>query len=121
MALGELTKQLAQQAIGNALSSDPPKPETPGATIVSQLQAMQKALKEDDELVILYYYGAESMRVLEVFLPTWDVAVLTGSDSNKMIARVVGPADALKLVCKVFKAPVGGKAHRVVFKLPKSS
>ena len=85
MALGELTKQLAQQAFSNqmkdVLDAKPGSPaptDNVGSTILGQIQAMQNALKEDQELLILVSAGAELIRVLEVFAPSWRVVVLTG-------------------------------------------
>src|SRR6266542_4096309 len=80
MSLGDLTKQLAVQAL-----STPERPEKPaqtgpgetvGPTLLAQLQAMQKALKDDEELIILFRSGAETIVVREIYLPTWQVAVL---------------------------------------------
>jgi hypothetical protein len=124
MALGELTKQLAQQALGNqmmeALDAKPAGPAAPEnicATILGQVQAMQNALKDDQELVVLVYTGAETIRVLEVFAPSWRVIVLTGVDSNKNITRIVSPIDSTQLVCKVMKAQPPAK--RIAFITPK--
>ena len=74
MAFGELTKQLAQKAfesqvkdvvdsLSPAETTPPPKPiEHVGATILKQVQAMQSALKEEDELVVLVHQGGEALR-----------------------------------------------------------
>lgn len=122
MALGELTKQLAQQAIGNALSSsEPAKPDNPGALIIAQVQAMQKALKEDDELIVLFHSGGETIRVHEIIVPAWSVAVLSGADANRTLTRIISHMDALQLVCKIMKAPPGAKPARLNFILPKNS
>jgi len=49
---------------------------------------MQKALKEDEELVVLFHSGAEKIRVLEIFVPSWQVAVLKGLDADRnQVAR----------------------------------
>jgi len=124
MALGELTKQLAQQALGNqmmeALETKPAGPaaaENIGATILGQVQAMQNALKEDQELVVLCHTGAETIRVLEVFEPSLRVIVLTGVDNNRNLTRITSPIESAQLVCKVMKAP--GPAKRVAFITPK--
>lgn len=116
MSLGDLTKQLAVQALS---TPDKPKPaetgggESTGAVILAQLQAMQKALKDDEELVVLFRYGGETIVVREVYLPTWQTAVLAGVDPNKSTARVISPVDSLQLLCKVAKVPPGSKACRV--------
>jgi hypothetical protein len=143
MALGEFTKQLAQQTIGQSAkdmldSLRPPelsriseslgfeKPSAPtqgdslGATIVAQLQAMQKPLKEDEELVVLCNTGVEMLRILELFVPSWKVAVLIGIDTSKVVTRVVTPFESLQLVCKVMKAMPQAKPVRVRLITPKT-
>ena len=145
MALGEFTRQLAQQAIGESTKSvldslRPPelskiseslglteKSATPagaadtlGSVIVGQLQAMQKPLKEDEELVVLCNSGFEMLRVLEIFVPSWKIAVLIGIDTAKNVTRVIAPFDTLQLVCKVMKVPAGAKPARVRIITPKA-
>jgi len=80
---------------------------------------MQKALKEDEELVVLFQSGAEKIRVMEIFVPSWQVAVLKGVDADHNQARVVSPAELLQLVCKVIKAPPGVKPARIGLLAPK--
>jgi len=143
MGLGDLTKQIAGQALRDSAQGmlealRPPelssiaealtgaKPAMPpgqadnlGATILGQIGAMQKALKEDEELVILSSAGPEVLRILEIFLPTWRVVVLTGIDTAKAITRVVSPVEQLQLTCKVMKAPAEVKPARVKIIAPK--
>jgi len=126
MALAELTKQLAQQALLSATSpakepaaSAPKEKESVCAVILAQINAMQKALKEDEELVVLFHTGAEKIRVMEIFVPSWQVAVLKGVDADHNQARVVSPAELLQLVCKVVKAPPGVKPARIGLLAPK--
>ena len=135
MALGEFTKQIAAQAlkapVKDVLDSLRPvdaaqaaeavknarQVAAPGenllATILGQIQAMQKALKEDDELLVLVHNGLETMRVMEVYAPSWGVAVLTGIDAERNLTRVISPAENLQLTCKVMKVAAGGKPVRV--------
>jgi hypothetical protein len=125
MALAELTKQLAQQALLSATApakepaAAPAPKESVCAVILGQINAMQKALKEDEELVVLFHSGAEKIRVMEIFVPSWQVAVLKGFDADRNPARVVSPAERLQLVCKVVKAPPGVKPARVGLIAPK--
>jgi len=126
MAFGEITKQLAQQALGDKIKDalDPPArpaaaPETTGAIILAQLQAMQRALKPDEELVLLCNTGAETIRILEVFLPSPQVFVLTGADGGKNVTRIIWNADSLQLVCKVMKALDPARPVRIGFVTPK--
>jgi hypothetical protein len=141
MALGEFTKQLAQQAlkapvkdmldslrppdaaqVSESLKTSP-APAAPGAnvcaTILGQIQAMQKAVKEDEELVVLFHNRVETMRVLEIYVPTWSVAVLTGIDTEKNLTRVIAPAENLELVCKVMKLSPGAKPAKIALIAPK--
>jgi hypothetical protein len=127
VALGDLTKQLAEQAIAGTIRSTTSKPEaTPtvpaedvGATIVGEIQAMQKALKEEDELLVLFHAGNEALRVVEIFMRSRNVLVLTGYDAEKNITRVVAHVEGLRLVCKVMKSVPGAKPVRISFVAPK--
>jgi prephenate dehydratase len=124
MALGEITRQLAQQAIGNAMkepaapakAAGPAAGENACATILGQVQAMQKALKDDEELVVTCHAGAESVRVMEFFAPTARVLVATGTDAEKNVTRVVSHVEAVQLVCKVMKS---AKPARIGFVAPR--
>src|ERR1039458_7931474 len=122
MALADFTKQLAQQALLSATSpaKEPAAPapkekpkESVWAVILGQINAMQKALKEDEELVVLFENGTEKIRVMEIFVPSWQVAVLKGLDADRNPVRVVSPGERLLLICKVVKAPPGVKPARV--------
>jgi hypothetical protein len=126
MALGEFTKQIAQQALMSATTKDPaPAPATAaqgenlGAVILGQIAAMQKVLKEDEELVVTFQNGSERIRVLEIFTPSRQIAVLSGQDPERNVTRVISPVEALQLVCKVMKAPAGTKPVRVGLVIPK--
>ena len=142
MALLGLTKQLAQQVIGNQVkevvnslrppdlskiadtlttekTAAPAQGENVGATIIAQLNAMQKALKEDEELVVLSGADLDVLRVLEIYMPTWRVAVLVGIDTEKNITRLIAPAESLQLLCKVMKVAAGVKPTRIRFVTPK--
>ena len=122
MAFADLTKQLAQQAIQSAMS-DPapagPSPDNPGGVILNQIGAMQKALKEDEELIIHLQNGEDRIRVMEIFLPSPQVAVLTGVDPNRVMTRVVSAVSALQLLVRTGKVQAGAKAVRVNLVVPK--
>jgi hypothetical protein len=139
MALGNLTKQLATQALNDQVNNvldalrpgEPVKSAEPGkekATVsadnlgqvmVSELQAMQKALKEEQELVVLVNTGQETLRVVDIYLPSGQLLVLTGFDADRNVTRVIGPAASLQLICKVMKVKPDTKPARVNFILPK--
>ena len=87
--------------------------------MLGQIQAMQKACKEDEELVVLFRSGTETIRVLEFIVPSWAVLVLAGVDEAKNTTRVVTTPESVQLVCKVMKVQPPGKAVRVGFRVPK--
>lgn len=135
MALGAFTKQLAQQAIGESVkdlldssrSAEPASAaetyrsgDSLGAVVAGQVQAMQKALKDTDELVVLFNSGAETIRVLEFYSPARNLLVLTGVDAQKNLTRVISPAESLQLVCKVMKVQEPAKPVRINFISPRA-
>ncbi|HUA59223.1 MAG TPA: hypothetical protein VML19_10745 [Verrucomicrobiae bacterium] len=124
MALADLTKQLAQQAILSATSSPkeaPAAPSAPNAGLVflAQIQAMQKAIKDDEELLITLASGTEKIRVMEIFLPSSHVAILSGLDANRQPVRVISAVEALQLVSRVTKVAAGAKPVRIGLITPK--
>jgi hypothetical protein len=121
MALADLTKQIAQQAL---LSATQPSKEplaasaaattdSPGGVILGQIAAMQKQLKDDEELVVTFQQGPERIRVMEIFLASPSVAVLIGPDAQRSLTRVVAAVASLQLVCKTAKTAPGAKPVRV--------
>ncbi len=127
LPIGEFTKQLAQQAILNATSKEPeskpapaaPPAENSGAVMLAQITAMQKKLKDDEELIVLFHNGAEKIRVMEIFMPSWRVAVLSGLDQDRVLARVISAVEALQLVVRVGKVQPGAKPARIGMFTPK--
>jgi hypothetical protein len=123
MALGEFTKQIAQQALLNA-TKEPPAPTPPvehgGSVVLGQIAAMQKALKEDEELAVWYLAGAERVRVMEVFVPSREMIVLSGMDAERTLTRVICAIESAQLVCKVVKVQPGTKPARVGLIMPKA-
>ena len=122
MAFSEIAKQLASQALVDQIApkpSTPAQPDSAGAIMLGQIQAMQKACKEDEELVVLFRSGPETVRVLEFIVPSWKVLVLAGVDEAKKTTRVVSTPESVQLVCKVMKVQPPGKPARLGFRLPK--
>lgn len=111
MALVDLTRQIAAQTLGNSVKDmlDPEKPSAPAQpeklhnVILGQIQAMQKALKEDQELVILLSTAAGAFRILEIYVPSQQLFVLTGIDAEKNVTRILSPIASTQLVCKMMK------------------
>jgi hypothetical protein len=125
MALVDLTKQLAKEAFLSAATKEP-APAQPaqtdniGSIILGQISAMQKALKEDEELAVWFENGVEKIRVMDVIMPSWRLAVLCGLDADRNLTRVISPVESLQLVTKVMKLQAGVKATRVGLVMPKS-
>jgi hypothetical protein len=121
MALADLTKQIAQQALLSATqpSKEPPAAtaaattDSPGGVILGQIAAMQKQLRDDEELVVTFQQGPERIRVMEIFLASPSVAVLIGPDAQRSLTRVVAAVASLQLVCKTAKTAPGAKPVRV--------
>jgi hypothetical protein len=123
MALADLTKQLAQQAILSATDKPekPAPPDSVGSIMLSQIHAMQKALKEDEELAVWFENGTEKIRVMEIYFPSWKLAVLSGHDAERTLTRVVTPVESVQLIAKVTKAAPGTKPARVGLVAPKAT
>jgi hypothetical protein len=137
MTIGSLGKVLANQAIESTKNtvidavrpSEPAKPaETRpaqpapldiGAIIVGQIQAMQRPLKEDQELAVTFRAGNEMLRVTEIFVPNGQVLVFSGVDAEGNVTRVISPVDAAQVVCKVVHVAPGSNAVRVNVLTPK--
>ncbi len=126
MAFVDLTKQLAKEAFLSA-TADPPAPaaapaqaDNTGAVIFGQIHGLQKSLKDDEELVVWITNAGEKLRVMEIFLASPKVAVLSGHDAERHLTRVISPVDALQLVAKVMKVQPGAKPHRVGLVMPKA-
>ena len=124
MALGEFTKQLAQQAILTATKAQAPPAATspadgPGPVILAQIGAIQKALKEGEELALTFQSGSERVRVMEIYFPSWGVAVLSGVDAERGFVRVVAAAGSLQLSARAVKTQPGAKPARIALVPPK--
>src|SRR5580704_10118054 len=120
MALADLTKQIAQQALLSATqpskepaASTAASTDSTGGVILGQIAAMQKQLKDDEEMVVTFQQGAERIRVMEIFLASPQVAVLIGPDAQRSLTRVVAAVASLQLVCKTAKVAAGAKPVRV--------
>src|SRR5580698_10771482 len=116
MAFADLTKQIAQQALLSATTPSKEPPAAPAAhvdntgnVILGQIAAMQKQLKDDEELAVIFQQGTERIRVMEIFLASPGVVVLIGPDANRSLTRVVAAAASLQLICKTAKVAAGAK------------
>jgi hypothetical protein len=113
--------QLAEQALAGSKAPAPaPQPENPCAAILGQVQAMQKALREDEELAVSCHAAGETIRVFEFFMPSPLVIVIKGIDAARNLTRVVSHAEALQLVCKVVKVQPPARPSRIGFVVPRA-
>jgi len=136
MAFGNIGKMIAGQAIEatkqNVMDSlrpaeaakpaektQPDRPAAPpaadsiGGVILGQIQAMQRPMKDDQELIVHFTAGNETLRVTEIFVPSLHVLVLAGVDAEQNVTRVVIPAEAATLVCRIMKVAPDAKPVRV--------
>jgi hypothetical protein len=136
MALADLGRALTGQALDTAKNSmldaikgDSPKPAAPvttstpvpegiGAVMLGQIQAMQKSLKEDQELVVQFRSGEEMLRIVEIFVPSPQVLVLSGNDSQQRVTRIITPAASVQLICKILKVASGATPVRLKIMTP---
>lgn len=124
MNIGAITKQFATEALGNVVKEaieGPPEisPDNLSALISHQIQAMQNALKDDQELVVQCTAAQTSIRVHDIFAPSPRLLVLTGADSGGALARIVTPAEAVQLVARPIAVKAGAKPLRVRFITPR--
>jgi hypothetical protein len=136
MTIGNLGKALANQAIESTKNTvfdavrtpEPTKPAEPkpvaaaadtGAAIVAQIQAMQRPLKDDQELVVLFRAGDEMLRVNEIFVPNTEVLVFAGVDPQGNVTRVISPVNCAQVVCRILKVTPGAAALRVSVLTPR--
>jgi hypothetical protein len=131
MTIGSIGKALVTEAIDSTKKSvidavtSPSKAAAPSAlpdvtaplntssAITGQIQAMQRPLKEDLELAVIVRAGDESLRVTEIFVPSAEVLVFAGTDANGNVTRLITPASAVQVVCKILKVAPGAIASRV--------
>jgi hypothetical protein len=129
MAFGNIGQLIAGTAIETTKKNvidaitGPEPPKTPekaaapaesvGGVILGQLQAMQRPLKDDQEMAVFYQAGTETLRVLEIFVPSLQVFVLAGTDWEQNVTRVVVPAEHAVLTCKIRKVAEGSRPVRV--------
>jgi hypothetical protein len=136
MALADIGRAITGQALDSAKNSmldaikgEPAKPAAPppapapvaeniGSVILGQIQAMQKSLKEDQELVVQFRSGEELLRIVEIFVPSPQVFVLSGNDAQQRVTRIVTPAAAVQLVCKILRVAPGSAPVRLKIMTP---
>ena len=134
MTIGSLGKALANQAMETTKNtvmdavrpSDPakpaeakPLPQDTGAIIIGQIQAMQRPLREDQELLVAFRAGDEMLRVKEIFVPSPQVLVFAGVDEEGNVTRVIAPVETAQVVCKVLPVAAGAIPVRVNVLTPK--
>jgi hypothetical protein len=136
MALADFGRALTGQALDTAKNSmldamkgepakkpvapaaPPANPESLGNVMLAQIQAMQKSLKEDQELVVQFRSGDEMLRVVEIFVPSPQVFVLAGNDGQQRLTRIVAPASTVQLICKILRLVPGSTPVRLKIMTP---
>ena len=133
MGIGAITKQLAQEALGTGVqnvldtfSDNKPEaaakpPDTLPSVILGEVNAMQNALKDDQELLVTCTIGATTLRVLELFVPSPLAIVVTGNlQGGEGVARLITPATALQLLCRPVPVKPDAKPVRIRLITPKA-
>lgn len=133
MALGDIGRALTGQALDSAKNSvldaikgepakkpaaPPPAQESIGGIMLAQIQAMQKSLREDQELVVQFRSGEEMLRIVEIFVPSPQVFVLAGNDGQQRLTRILAPAATVQLICKVLRIAPGTAPVRLKIMTP---
>jgi hypothetical protein len=103
----------AKPAPAPAAAPSAPAADNAGAVMLGQIQAMQKSLKEDQELVVQLRAGEDMLRVTEIFIPSPQVLVLTGNDGQRRLTRIVAAASTVQLICKVLPVTPGVQPVRL--------
>jgi hypothetical protein len=134
MTIGSIGKALASQAMESTKNTvmdavrpaEPAKPaearpvqQDTGSIIIGQIQAMQRPLRDDQELAVTFRAGNEMLRVTEIFVPSGQVLVFSGIDPEGNITRVISAVDATQVVCKVVQVTPGSNPVRVNVLTPK--
>jgi hypothetical protein len=135
MTIGSIGKVLANQAFESTKNTvldavrtpEPPKPAEPrpapatdtGAAVIAQIQAMQRPLRDDQELAVSVRAGDEMLRVNEIFVPNAEVLVFAGVDSQGNVTRVISPVNAAQVVCRILTLAPGATPSRVNILTPR--
>jgi hypothetical protein len=136
MNLGSIGKALANQAMENTKNTvldavrtpDPHKATSAearpaidtGSTILGQIQAMQRPLSHEQELLVTLRAGDEMLRVTEIFVPNTHVLVFAGTDAAGDVTRLITPVETAHVVCKIVKVAPGVNPVRVNILTPKA-
>jgi hypothetical protein len=134
MNLGSIGKALANQALENTKNTvldavnppaapkapAPPPPADAGSTILGQIQAMQRPLTQDQELVVTVHAGDEVLRVTEIYVPNTHVLVFAGNDATGHVTRLISPVNAAQVICRIVKVSPGANPVRVNILTPKA-
>lgn len=110
---GESDKKPVPSAAPASASASASAYDSLGSVILAQLQGMQKSLKEDQELVVQFRSGEEMLRIVEIFVPSPQVFVLSGNDGQQRLTRIVAPAATVQLICKILRVAPGATPVRL--------
>jgi hypothetical protein len=135
MNLGTIGKAIANQALENTKNTvldavlppenpkpatAPPAPSDTGSTILGQIQAMQRPLTQEQELLVTLHAGEEKLRVTEIYVPNTHVLVFAGTDASGHVTRLIMPVNAAQVLCKIVKVAPGSHPVRVNILTPKA-
>ena len=101
-----------------ATTATPPAVPQPGdflRAVQTQLEAMAKHLKEDEDLGLFAVVGPERLRVFDVEFTAPDVAVLHGIDPDGGRTTALLPLGHAQFLCRVLKMKMPAKRRPVGF------
>jgi hypothetical protein len=128
VSLGEITKQIAKEAlgaqveglVGNLRPGEQTRPDAAPESgdglaflVIGEVRKMQAALPDDKELLVQCFAGGERLRIVEMFAPASRLLVLTALDTERTVTRVLAGVDSLQLTCKPVPVKEGAKPLRL--------
>jgi hypothetical protein len=86
--------------------------------IRGHIEALQKHLQPGEELFVYVHTGYEILRVLNMAMPDWHTAVLTGMDSDNNPSQMITSLRNIRFVCKIMKVSPEHRSNPIGFKFP---
>jgi hypothetical protein len=86
--------------------------------ILKRITEVQARLTPEQELVVFCSTAAGTIRVLAFQFPSWNVAIISGLDTDKNEAEVITHVQSIQLTCKVQKREPGVRPITIGFTLP---
>ena len=86
--------------------------------IREHIETLQRHLRPGEELFVYVHTGFEIIRVMNMAMPDWHMAVLTGLDVDDNPTQLITPIRQVRFVCKIVKVSPEHKHNPIGFKFP---